>query len=104
MPATAYERPNDQITTSETSNVNTAEDSSSAESFFNVQRELIIQKQNVGKKENNTLSKFTSGLCITETDTKQKIMNHQQTVKSTKRPLNESAQDMCAKKKKKCGH
>ena len=83
MPATAYERPNDQTTTSETSNVNTAEDSSSAESFFNVQRELIIQKQNVGKKENNTLSKFTSGVCITETDTKQKIMNHQQTVKST---------------------
>ena len=103
LPATAYERPNDQTTTSETSNVNTAEDSSSAESFFNVQRELIIQKQNVGIKENNTLSKFTSGVCITETDTKQKIMNHQQTVKSTKRPLNESTQDMCAKKKK-CGH
>ena len=100
LPATAYERPNDQTTTSETSNVNTAEDSSSAESFFNVQRELIIQKQNVGKKENNTLSKFTSGVCITETDTKQKIMNHQQTVKSTKRPLNESTQDMCAKKRK----
>ena len=51
--ATAHERSNEPTpTTSETSNIATAEDPSRAESLFNEHRELILQKQNIEKKEN----------------------------------------------------
>ena len=43
-----------------------------------------------GKKENKSLSKCTSRIIITKTDMNQKTMNHQQTAKSSKIPLNKS--------------
>ena len=44
----------------------------------------------LGEKENKSLSKCTSRVIITKTDMNQKTMNHQQTAKSSKIPLNKS--------------
>ena len=56
MPATAYEKQRPTV------NDNTAEVATSAMCFFKEQRELISKKQNLDKKQSNTLSKVTWGM------------------------------------------
>lgn len=95
MPATAYEKQTPTV------NDNTAEVATSAMCFFKEQREIISKKQNLDKKQSNTLSKVTSGACITETDIKLKIMDHQQNIRSSsKRKSKESSSKSHEKKTK----
>ena len=66
--------------------------------FFNEQKEIISHKQIVEKKQNNTLSKVTSGTLITEPKIVQTIRDHVNSNKTSSKRKCEEAANKSSKK------